>query len=85
MLLHNNNAILFKANKQKSLTQLLNSSEEGQIVLKKAFFFFFCQSERAYLHIACFCGHSAGPFLTACASVHDVMTALWSHSTEGAV
>lgn len=41
MLLHNNNAILFKANKQKSLTQLLNSSEEGQIVLKKAFFFFF--------------------------------------------
>lgn len=43
MLLHNNNAILFKANKQKSLTQLLNSSEEGQIVLKKAFFFFFAR------------------------------------------
>lgn len=31
MLLHNNNPILFKANKQKILTQLLNSSGECQI------------------------------------------------------
>lgn len=69
MQLHNNNPILFKANKQKILTQLLNSSEVRQTVLKKAIF---CRSEKAYLHIACFCGHSAGPFLTSPASLYDV-------------
>lgn len=53
MLLHNNDPILFKANKQKILTQLLNSSGECQIVLKKAILGW---RERAYLDIACFCG-----------------------------